>query len=468
MRLSIRWRLTFWNTLALALVLVGFAGLVYGLSARALYQQTDQRLHAALERLQNDARLGEDLDGRLRYWAFELHEHENIFCVIYDGNSSVRERTPELATDSVPAAPAVAAAVAAAAARLDTHEVPIIGRQRTLQISTRLAGENLTVLLMTPLADVDRELARLAAVLGLAIPAALGLAGVLGYWLARKALVPVEELRRSTHDITAERLYNRLPVTNPSDELGGLAITINQMIERLERSFAEVRRFTADASHELRTPLTVIRSEAEAALTKNPAPEQQHLLGSILEECDRLTRLTDQLLMLSRDDAGVGKQIRGSLDLVALVSGVVENMRPLAEAKGLTLNGRFNVSLPAAGDTARLRQVFYNLLDNAIKYTPSGGRVEVSAERQGASAVVTIRDTGEGIAAEHLPHIFERFYRVDQSRSRSQGGTGLGLSIARSIVSAHGGTIQVASAPGEGARFTVVLPLNHAAEINQN
>jgi signal transduction histidine kinase len=191
-------------------------------------------------------------------------------------------------------------------------------------------------------------------------------------------------------------------------------------------------------------------------------PEQQRLLGSILEECERLTRMTDQLLALAREDAGTAAQPRESVDLAALVGGVVDTMRALAEAKGVRLRGHLR-SVAVRGDAGRLRQVFYNVLDNAIKYTPAGGSVEVQVQAQDGSAVVAVRDTGEGIPAEHLPRVFDRFYRVDKAHSRAQGGTGLGLSIAQSIITGHGGRIELVSTPGRGTTCTVTLPVDPSA-----
>jgi heavy metal sensor kinase len=340
--------------------------------------------------------------------------------------------------------------------------LPAIGHQRALLGRIRLGGESFAVLHLAPLEEVDRELKTLLTALLTAGPLALVLSGGLAYLLAHKALAPVEQLHRMTAQITADRLDRRLPVAKPGDELGHLAQTINAMIARLERSFAEVRRFTADASHELRTPLTAIRTEAEVALAKPlTAAEHLNLLGSILEECGRLTRLTEQLLTLAREDAGASPPAHEPLDLAALVKGVAETMRPLAEARGLRLDVRGGDGLGIHGDNARLRQVFCNLLDNAIKYTPEGGSVEVHLSRREHEAVVTVRDTGVGIAPEHLPHVFDRFYRVDKARTRAEGGTGLGLSIARSIVTAHGGRIELASTPGQGTTCTVRLPAEH-------
>jgi heavy metal sensor kinase len=454
MRLSIRWRLTLWNTLGVAVVVAGFAAVVYGLLAHSLYGQVDRKLLGGFHELANDRRLESDPDGQMRHWAYELHEHAGVFAVVYGPGGEARLHTEGLPEAAVPPPPP-----SEPGPRLRDADVPGLGRQRVLEGQFRLGGREAPVLLLAPLEEADRELARLLAALGMAVPAALACAAGLGYLLARTALTPVERLRRSTREITADRLDRRLPVANPGDELGRLARTINEMIGRLERSFAEVRRFTADASHELRTPLAAIRTEAEVALGGSPlTPDQERLLGSILEECERLTRLTDQLLTLAREDAAAAPPARESVDLSALVAAVVENMRPLAEARELTLHLKDPGGVGVPGDGARLRQVFYNLLDNAIKYTPAGGTVEVRAEAGARAAVVTVRDTGIGIPPEHLPHVFERFYRVDRGRSRAEGGTGLGLSIARSIVAAHGGEIELASTPGQGTVCTVTLP----------
>jgi heavy metal sensor kinase len=267
-------------------------------------------------------------------------------------------------------------------------------------------------------------------------------------------------LRRSTDAVTADRLDRRLPIPNPHDELGRLTQTINAMIARLERSFAEVRRFTADASHELRTPLAALRTEVEVALGKPLGlDDHRQLLGNLLEELGRLSRLTDQLLALSRRDAGVEHFDPATVGLHALVASVVDALRPLAEVKRVGLRLDAEGPVQVTGDEGQLRQVFINLLDNALKYTPEGGVVTVRVGPRGQGGTVVVEDTGIGIAPEHLPHVFDRFYRVDKARSRAEGGTGLGLSIARSIVTAHGGTIELASAPGQGTTCTVTLPL---------
>jgi heavy metal sensor kinase len=448
MRLSIRWRLTVWYTVALAIVLIGLGCLVYALLARSLYQRMDQSLLAEIQEIQDKP------NPNLPYWIKEAKEHENICCIVYDPEGRIYERTEELPADSIP----TLSAFGGAGNAVGDASLPIIGHQRWLKRSLQLAEKELTVVLIAPLEEVDRELRQLASVLILAVPLSLAVAGSLGYFMARKALAPMEHLHRLTEEVTADRLDRRLPVANPSDELGRLTQTINAMIGRLEHSFAEIRRFTADASHELRTPLTVIRTEAEVALRQPlSVPEYQQLVASILEECEQLTRLVDQLLMLSREDAHAAKPVHERFDLAKLLDSVVDTVRPLAEAKGQKLNANRTTSVLVCGDETRLRAVFYNLLDNAIKYTPEGGEIEVELCRNGDSAIVSVRDRGIGIPPEHLPRVFDRFYRVDKARSR-EGGTGLGLSIAKTIVTAHGGHIDLTSSPAVGTTCTVTLP----------
>jgi heavy metal sensor kinase len=453
---SIRWRLTLWNTLGLAVMLLAFAALVYGMLQHALYEQIDRKLVEALRLLKEDPRMAATPVERLRHWMYEWREHENLSAIAYDTGGRVRERTEQLARDSIPAAPAVVAGQQ----QLQNAVIPILGRQRVLAEGLRVGDQPTTIVVMGSLEEVDHELGELRAVLLTAVPVVLLASGGLGYVLARKALAPMEKLRRSTEEITADRLNRRLPIINRQDELGRLTETFNAMISRLERSFTEIRRFTADASHELRTPLTAIRTEAEVALAKPLSlAEHQQLLGSILEECGRLTRLTDQLLTLAREDAGAPRQAQESVNLSALIEDVVETMRPVADVKGVSLRMKAQEPTLVQGDPARLREVLFNILDNSIKYTPEGGTVDVAISSTDSEAVVAVRDTGIGIPAEHLPHVFDRFYRVDKGRSRTEGGTGLGLSISQSIISGHGGRIDVVSTPGQGTTCTVRLPV---------
>jgi len=308
-------------------------------------------------------------------------------------------------------------------------------------------------------ARIEQQLGEVLLVLVVGLPVIVGLAGVGGYVLARRALAPIDHLAADARRITAERLHERLSVSNTHDEIGRLAAVINETFARLESSFDQLRRFTADASHELRTPLSVIRGIGELGLreTRTPA-EYKDAMGSMLEEVDRLTRLVDTLLQLSRGDAGTIRLSHERIDLADLASGVVASLGILAEER----RQRFQVDAPAAvpvlADRLVLRDAIANIVDNALKYGPAESTVDVAVCRQGDRAVLTIADQGPGIPIEHRDRIFDRFYRVDESRSREMGGAGLGLAIAKWAVEANGGTIALVDAH-RGAAFRITLPL---------
>jgi heavy metal sensor kinase len=454
MSLTIRWRLTLWNALAFGVLLVAFAGLVYGLAYREAVGAVDRKLQGAMDQLARDERNVRDPD-RLRHWVGEFWEHDQVGCAVYDTAGRPLLRTEELTADALPETPE--------AAGFATVARPVLGRQRVLTAPLPHTGDGRTVVLLASTAEADHSLAHLRIALFTAVPVIFIAAAVAAYLLAGRALAPMARVTDATRRITADRLGERLPVPNPGDELGRLAATVNDMLARLERAFAEMRRFTADASHELRTPLTVLRAEAEVAQGKNLSPDEvRELLGSVLEECDRLTRLTDQLLTLARQDAGTAPREREPVDVTGLVSAVVEDLRPLAEAKGQTLRlevGPAQDGRVVAGDPGQLRQALVNLIDNAVKYTPEGGTIEVRVAAADAGGVaVTVADTGEGIPAEHLPRVFDRFYRADKARSREMGGTGLGLAIVKGIVEGHGGRVELTSEVGRGTVCTVTLP----------
>jgi heavy metal sensor kinase len=457
MQLSIRWRITLWNTTAFAVVLVAFGGLVYGLLRETHYEQMDGALEARLRELEHD------LDGAaspalvLDRWAHRFDKHGDVLGAVLDAQGRVVAQAEPLAEIGAAAVPNENAA---AGLEIDTINLPGVGRVRRLRAPLTVAGAPHTILLLAELEHLDEEMTLVANSLLATIPLALVAAGAIAYVLARKSLAPVEELRRRTDEISAERLDQRLPISNPADELGLLAQTLNAMIERLARSFAEVRRFTADASHELRTPLAVIRSEAEMGIDAQNLSEAQNRFSSILEECVRLAWMTEQLLTLCRDEAGVTQSELESVRLQPLVSAAVEVFRPLASGKRLSLSAELDAEATVRGHPQRLRQVVYNLLDNAVKYTPEGGAIHVALGCHNSHAMLVVRDTGVGIPREHQPHVFDRFYRVDQGRSGQEGGTGLGLSIVKSIVAVHGGHIELESETGRGAEFRISLPLN--------
>jgi heavy metal sensor kinase len=281
-----------------------------------------------------------------------------------------------------------------------------------------------------------------------------------GVILVRRALLPVERIARKAEEITQHNLSDRLPVVRTGDELERLSVSLNHMISRLEDAIQSSKRFVADASHELRTPLTVLRGELES-LAQEPGLKGQttESLGSMLEEATRLSGIVEGLLALSRLDAGEAQAEWVQFDLAELAATTADQMSLLAEDKNLTVVCEATAGITVRGDRARLKQVIVNLLDNAIKYTPRGGCVRLQISRQDGYAVLDVADDGIGIPDEALPHVFKRFFRVDDSRSREPGGAGLGLSIVQSICAAHGAQVEVSSVLGKGSRFRVRQPL---------
>ena len=277
-------------------------------------------------------------------------------------------------------------------------------------------------------------------------------------FLARRAFKPVDQISQTARDIGERDLSQRIEV-NTQDELGRLASTLNQMIERLQKAFKRQQQFTGDASHELRTPLAVIQAESSLALQKErSASAYQKSLETITQEAHYMSSIIDRLLTLARADDGKDQLAFQEVNLGKLIQDLGTDAEILCQEKGLGFQLGETRDLVVKGDEAMLRQLFFNLLDNAIKYTPSGGTVSVSSLTEGQMAVVAITDTGIGMAPEDIPLIFERFYRVDKARSRVGGGTGLGLAISQRIAEAHGGKIEVESQVGKGSTFTVSLP----------
>ena len=293
----------------------------------------------------------------------------------------------------------------------------------------------------------------------LAVPIVLALAGLGGYLLAKRALAPLEQMTSHAEEITSERLHERLP-TGVDDELGHLARVFNNLLARLEQSFEQLRRFTADASHELRTPLTEIRSVGEVALQKNGTREEyRDTIGSMLEEVNRLTALVESLLTISRADAGriqLHPTMFPAMDLAREAAGLFE---VLVEEKGQRIIVEGDEGVDVRGDRVFLRQALVNIIHNAVKHSPRGGAISVGVHSEMAGSVlIEVIDSGPGIAPEHSERIFDRFYRADESRTREAGGAGLGLSIAQWSVREHGGNIQLLTTPGTGCRFQIWLP----------
>jgi heavy metal sensor kinase len=452
---TIRVRLTLWYVALLAVTLLAFGVFLYFNLSRNLHDEADQSL--ALDARRLIATLDIE-DGRPRLIEGPESLRPGTIAALYDPTG--RRLLADQRSLSPPTMSRALLRAAQGQQTLTTVGSPDGARWRALTGPVVEDNRRVAVLLVARnQRDVEAVLAKLLALMAIAVPVTLLIAVAGGFFLAGRALNPIDRITRTAARIGAEDLSGRLDLAE-SDELGRLAATFDQMLDRLEAAFQRQRQFTADASHELRTPLAMIVSQIDLALQQpRAAAEYRSALESLREDATRLSRLTSELLNLARADAGRQTLDREPLNLRTIIEEVLESMQPLAHAVGVTLARRMRTDLMLAGDQTRLTQLLVNLVDNALENTPRGGSVTVEAESQGRRAVVSVRDTGVGIAPDHLPHIFERFYRAETARSRAAGGVGLGLAICRWIVEAHGGDIEVTSRVGHGTTVTVHLPV---------
>jgi heavy metal sensor kinase len=319
-------------------------------------------------------------------------------------------------------------------------------------------GRVRALVVVESLREVEESVDRVLVLLLLGGPAALAATALGGWWLARKALRPVERMTSQAEEIGIDRLHERIALPRAADEIGYLAVTLNAMLDRLEQGVEEKRRLVADASHELRTPLAAMRSELDVSLRGDElSPAAREVLESAREEVDRMSRTVDNLLMLARVDEGRLELLMKRVSLGEAIEAAARPLQPLAAAKQLRLevNGE---PYEARADPQSLHQALTNFIDNAIKFAPPGGEVTVSAWQRGGEVGVTVADNGPGIPAEDRAHIFDRFYRADRARGRDGGGSGLGLAICREIAAAHGGRVWVDSEEGKGSAFSLALP----------
>ena len=313
-------------------------------------------------------------------------------------------------------------------------------------------------------ANIDTALRHIVTVFLVLVPIALVFAFAGGLFMANLSLRPVHQISGMARRITAENLGERIPPRGVSDELGELIQTINGMIERLDASFNQMKQFSVDVAHELKTPLTILKGESELALTKTLTQEEmQEILTSFLEEIVRLSRIVDDLLTLTKADAGQLTLRREPLRLDAVLEELCEDAVALGANKEIRVDLGDHPPAAVLGDPLRIRQLFRNLIKNAVQYTDRGGIIQISSRIDGARVVTAIRDSGMGITPEQLKKIFDRFYRADEARSRLSGGSGLGLSIARRMAELQGGSIRAESSPGHGTTFFVELPLHPPA-----
>jgi heavy metal sensor kinase len=464
---SVRARLTLYYVSALAAALIVVGGLIYVLLARALYSRIDENLQAMVQTsrnsLQNDLAEGQDPEDAARSTAAELASPLQMLA-IYDDRGHLlaeAERDDDLEItlpdgSEIPADDPLLMTVSEAGDRDDRHRLAL--RRLTIEPP----GVRYVVVAGSSLESTDEELEALGRILLYIVPLALAVAGLGGWFLAHRSLSPVVAMADRARRIGVEDLGARLPVVTPGDELGHLAATFNELLGRLEASMTQQRQFMADASHELRTPVTTARTAASVALqhAHRSEPEYREALAIIEQQTARLSRIVEDMFTLARADAGNYPVRRDVVDLNEVVEEVVRAARVLASTRNITVEFTGVASATVLGDEELIRRMLANLIDNAVRHAPPRTTVSIALRCEQASCLISVSDAGPGIPAEHQPHIFERFYRVDRSRSRaaSDGGAGLGLALARWIARVHGGDVVLTTTSGRGSTFTARLP----------
>jgi heavy metal sensor kinase len=461
---SIGARLTFWYAGILSITLLVLGGTAYGLLAYSLSHDLDAALQGVAKvsaeqaRAEGSSFFPRDVDELFRrYFGFSPL---NRSLELFDTRGRPDLTRPGAPAGKLPLSPRALQDALRGVSTFETLEGAGPYPFRVLTMPVMRAGRVINLVQAgISLENVYKTRRRFLLIMGAVLPLGLLLATAGGWVLARRALKPVDEMTRAARRISGESLAERLQETGSGDELDRLAETLNEMLARLDDFLRQTRQFSADAAHELQTPLTILKGEIEVALRSPRTPEEyQGVLASSLEEIDRINSLVAGLLLLARADRGVLRLDLKPLELQELLKEVGEQMRLLAEKRDVSLN--YDLMEPAAiqGDREHFKRLLLNLLDNAIKYTPPGGRVTLSLRCEGGLAQVGVSDTGMGLSPEEQTQIFHRFYRAAAARSQHGGGAGLGLSIAQSIAGAHGGRIEVLSAPGQGSTFTVSLP----------
>ncbi len=461
--MPIRWRLTLWFALILCVILV-FSGVVlYVLLQRYLGNQIDDNLRVYSARVHgtlNPQEIPEPLNYDVIHSKLPpINEfaRPGIYIQLIDQNGSVVVKSDNLGDQELPINPALIEEGFEGSASIQTMAAGDNARVRVMISPLYLRDQILVLEVAQSLNQVDSVMSQVRWAILTSILVALILATIGGWVIVRSALSPVSQITGTARVIEAgSDLHRRVDYSGPMDEIGQLADTFDHMIEHLDKVFQAQKHFVADASHELRSPLTVIRGNLDLLKRHISEEDRRESLRAIETETARMAKVTNDLLALAELESGQPvKQ-----EKVALKDIVLEELKRTQHMAGnrkIIIGSQEN--LEVMGDTDRLGQILGNLVDNAIRYTPDGGTITLSLFRDGEWARLEVADTGIGIAPEHLPHLFDRFYRVDKARSRVSGGTGLGLSIVKGIAEHHGGRVTVTSKPGKGSTFTVWLKL---------
>jgi heavy metal sensor kinase len=458
--LSIRAKLTLWYLGIAATVLIAFAVAIYIYLSRALVSAIDQSLWSQADHMARMIANPSRSDEPGRSVGFLLQPQ---YVTILNSDVEITDQILDSEGHEVPIIPArIDRARMTWEPQFDEVYITPEKRARVITWPARdEEGETFFVIVGQTLDGLKQAQWQFLILFAVSNSIALALAGLGGLWIANNALQPVDRITSAAERIGRGNLSERVEEPRTRDEVGHLAATFNEMIGKLEQAFERERQFTADASHELKTPLAVLRGDMEVTLRRDRSVEDyKRVLESSIEEVDRLTRLVDDLLTLARSDAGERMLEPGPVRIDELAAEVHTYINPLAKSAGVALD-YIPPGAPVIieGDQKRLKQLLVNLLDNAIKYTPSGGSVRLALNVEDTSALIEVADTGRGIPAETLPHIFDRFFRQSDPLDARVNGFGLGLAISKLIVDAHGGSIEASSPEGQGSRFTVRLPL---------
>ena len=462
--MPLRVRLTLWYGSALALVLIAFSTILYIVTARSLRDAVDQSLEetasVAVRSLEERGFLPLIDEEELLSQFPELARIDKFFQ-IFSPSGTITIRSPNVKQHEVPLSRQALEVAFSGRTIFESAKYPKEPPLRLISVPIIYRGNLLYIVQVgTSMESVEGTLSRLLLVLVVTMPLALAVSLAGGWFLAGRALRPVDAMTLAAQRIAGGDLTQRLTVPQSGDEIGRLAGTFNNMIARLETSFRQIRQFTSDASHELRTPLTVMKGETELVLRRpRPLEDYQSVLESNLEEIDRMTNIVDELLFLSRADMGEVKMASLPVKLESLIEDIHRQATLLGQDRQIEVLLGTTTPAVVLGDELRLRELLLNLVENAIKYSHPGGKVEVTLLIEGQQARVSVTDQGIGISDEDQKRIFDRFFRTDEARAHTKKGTGLGLAICAWIAEAHKGKISVVSAPGQGSTFTVTLPL---------
>jgi two-component system, OmpR family, sensor kinase len=476
---SVRIRLTLWYTVSMTIVLVVLAAAIYFFLSQNVIRRADANaieladsflltVNAELSDATNPASVSDGIAA-----AISEHRFRDVSFLVYDANGNLLGASegysdPELLSN--PSHEVLPSSLRPLVSSFETFRSLRIGRHqyRTYVRHFSVKQQQESLIVLQSLRRQKEFLETLVDTFWFVIPLAILLAGTGGYLLARRSLAPVVAMSSQASRIGAENLYQRLKVENPRDELGHLASSFNELLDRLSQSFEQQRRFVADASHELRTPVAILCGEAEVALAQQERTprEYRESLEILGQEAKRLKHIVEDLFTLARADAGQYPLALTDFYLDELVEECSRNVRTLAAARRIALSCQAQRELPIRADESLLRRMLLNLLDNAIKYTPEGGSVSLRCSEENGRYRLAVEDSGPGIPAEMQSRIFERFFRVDKARSRSDnngsGGAGLGLAIALWIAGAHGGQLELTHSNPQGSMFTARLPKNAA------